>query len=265
MNSGRRGSLRGDGPTPAPLPMKAGDIADIHGQDQAKRAMETAAAGRHDLLKTAPPGSGKALLARAMASILPPLTQPRPWKRRNRVKGHRLSGVGSFSCSVNEYSRFTKQDCVSIGPLAHVGESQSHQGACGRWFMEPTLRVGLAGLGSVSRTILYNIQTIENVQLTAVADVRQSRASVSLGSTEPGRLFASQLARYRYRVPVAPQQLASRLARSDERHQVVHLLLFHGILPCVPGVDDDKGNLPLVSEGGNLLDSELILSSRSRP
>ena len=39
--------------------------------------------------------------------------------------------------------------------------------------MEPTLRVGLAGLGSVSRTILYNIQTIENVQLTAVADVRQ--------------------------------------------------------------------------------------------
>ena len=39
--------------------------------------------------------------------------------------------------------------------------------------MEPTLRVGLAGLGSVSRTILYNIQNIENVQLTAVADVRQ--------------------------------------------------------------------------------------------
>ena len=39
--------------------------------------------------------------------------------------------------------------------------------------MEPTLRVGLAGLGSVSRTILYNIQTIENVHLTAVADVRQ--------------------------------------------------------------------------------------------
>ncbi|MDE2837046.1 MAG: Gfo/Idh/MocA family oxidoreductase [Chloroflexota bacterium] len=39
--------------------------------------------------------------------------------------------------------------------------------------MEPTLKVGLAGLGSVSRTILYNIQNIENVQLTAVADVRQ--------------------------------------------------------------------------------------------
>ncbi len=39
--------------------------------------------------------------------------------------------------------------------------------------MEPTLRVGLAGLGSVSRTILHNIQTIENVRLTAVADIRQ--------------------------------------------------------------------------------------------
>lgn len=39
--------------------------------------------------------------------------------------------------------------------------------------MEPELKVGLAGLGSVSRTILHNIQTIPNVKLTAVADVRQ--------------------------------------------------------------------------------------------
>jgi len=39
--------------------------------------------------------------------------------------------------------------------------------------MEPELKVGLAGLGSVSRTILHNIQTIPNVKLTAVADIRQ--------------------------------------------------------------------------------------------
>ncbi|MYK33989.1 MAG: hypothetical protein F4045_02450 [Chloroflexi bacterium] len=39
--------------------------------------------------------------------------------------------------------------------------------------MGAVLRVGLAGLGSVSRTILGSVDTIENVKLTAVADIRQ--------------------------------------------------------------------------------------------
>ena len=39
--------------------------------------------------------------------------------------------------------------------------------------MAPTLKVGLAGLGSVSRTVLSNVDKVPNVKLTAVADVRQ--------------------------------------------------------------------------------------------
>ena len=39
--------------------------------------------------------------------------------------------------------------------------------------MEPVLKVGLAGVGSVSRTILHNIEKMPNVKLTAVADVRE--------------------------------------------------------------------------------------------
>jgi len=75
-------SLNGGDPLPlldnTALPDSANhelDLAEVHGQYQAKRALEIAAAGGHHMLMMGPPGTGKSMLARRLNSILPPMNE----------------------------------------------------------------------------------------------------------------------------------------------------------------------------------------------
>jgi magnesium chelatase family protein len=102
---------------PHPAPIFAGeaealDLADVRGQPHARRALEIAAAGGHNLLLAGPPGTGKTMLASRLPGILPPMTEdealqtaaiasvseqglePARWRRRPfRAPHHTASAV----------------------------------------------------------------------------------------------------------------------------------------------------------------------------
>jgi magnesium chelatase family protein len=68
------------------------DLADVRGQEDAKRALEIAAAGGHNLLMIGPPGAGKTMLARRLPGILPP---PSFEEALEITQVHGAAGIGS--------------------------------------------------------------------------------------------------------------------------------------------------------------------------
>ena len=108
------------------------DFSQVKGQHQAKRAMEVAASGGHNLLLIGPPGAGKTMLSERLPSILPPLTKEQALERAS------IYSVAGQSVNVSELRtppfRSPHHTCSAValaggGAIPRPGEiSLAHEG-----------------------------------------------------------------------------------------------------------------------------------------
>jgi magnesium chelatase family protein len=107
------------------------DLADVRGQEDAKRALEIAAAGGHNLLMIGPPGAGKTMLARRLPGVLPP---PSFEEALEITQVHSAAGIGDGRLAVARPFRaphhtISAQGLVGGGPRPRPGEiTLAHRG-----------------------------------------------------------------------------------------------------------------------------------------
>ncbi|MFH0975203.1 MAG: YifB family Mg chelatase-like AAA ATPase [Spirochaetota bacterium] len=109
------------------------DFKDVKGQETAKRAIEIAAAGSHNILMYGPPGSGKTMLAKRIPSILPPLSKEQSIATTmiHSVGGALKSNEGLVASPPFRSPHHTSSDAALVGggKIPSVGEiSLAHNG-----------------------------------------------------------------------------------------------------------------------------------------
>jgi magnesium chelatase family protein len=144
----------------------ASTLAYIKGQEHAKRALEIAAAGRHNILMCGPPGSGKTMLARSLPSILPPLTME---EAIEVTKIYSVSGLLPQDAPIiierpfrSPHYTISHAGLVGGGQWPHPGEiSLSHHGVL---FLDEFPEFGHATLESLRQPMEDRMVTVSRAR-----------------------------------------------------------------------------------------------------
>jgi magnesium chelatase family protein len=197
-------------PKLADEPFKIADLKDVKGQETAKRALEIAAAGGHNMLMVGPPGSGKSMLAARLPGLLPPL---------DAQEALELSMIQSLAGELRDGAISRRR------PFRSPHHSASMAALVGGGLRVKPGEVSLAHLGvlfldelpefqrAVLDSLRQPIETGEAVVARANAHVRYPARFQLVAAMNPCRCgYASEPAQACGRAPKCAQDYQSRLS-----------------------------------------------------